>query len=155
MMHSAAVSFHVVGTPVPQGSSRAFLTRSRTGPPRAIITSASKGLPLWRGLVSQAAMQVAPSPPWSGPIALDVTIRLPQPKSRSRFRGRGKERHEVPLYPDRRPDIDKLVRALLDSMTGIIFEDDAQVVRIAAVKEYGSPPGVSVTALRLPTEGVP
>ncbi len=39
----------------------------------------------------------------------------------------------------RRPDLDKLCRACLDSLTGIVWRDDAQVVRLEASKDYGAP----------------
>ena len=56
-----------------------------------------------------------------------MTFTLPRPRS-------------VPVHkrprPKVRPDLDKLVRALLDALQGIAFIDDAQVVRLEAVKEY-------------------
>lgn len=36
-----------------------------------------------------------------------------------------------------RPDVDKLLRAILDAMTGIVFEDDSQVRIDMAAKLYG------------------
>ncbi len=44
-----------------------------------------------------------------------------------------------------KPDADKLVRAVTDSMTGIVFADDAQVVRVIAEKHYGSPERTEIT----------
>jgi crossover junction endodeoxyribonuclease RusA len=35
------------------------------------------------------------------------------------------------------PDIDKLGRALLDAMTGVVFADDRQVVALAMEKRWG------------------
>ena len=34
------------------------------------------------------------------------------------------------------PDIDKLARALLDALTGVVWVDDKQVVELRAVKNY-------------------
>ena len=42
----------------------------------------------------------------------------------------------TPLAPGK-PDIDKLLRALLDAMTGVVYVDDSQVACIWATKEYG------------------
>ena len=38
-----------------------------------------------------------------------------------------------------KPDADNLVKALLDAFTGTLWEDDSQVVRVEAIKFYGSP----------------
>ena len=46
--------------------------------------------------------------------------------------------------PSVAPDLDKLVRAVLDGLTAIAYRDDGQVVRITATKQYGSQPGVWV-----------
>jgi crossover junction endodeoxyribonuclease RusA len=38
-----------------------------------------------------------------------------------------------------KPDIDKLQRAALDALTGVLFEDDSQVVSVICTKDFGSP----------------
>jgi Holliday junction resolvase RusA-like endonuclease len=38
-------------------------------------------------------------------------------------------------YP-KRPDLDKLVRAVLDALTGVCYLDDSQVTRIEAEKNF-------------------
>jgi Holliday junction resolvase RusA-like endonuclease len=43
------------------------------------------------------------------------------------------------------PDLDKLVRGVLDALTAIAYRDDAQVTRLTASKAYGDTPGVSVS----------
>jgi len=51
------------------------------------------------------------------------------------------------LTPATRPsDLDKLVRAVLDALTGIVWKDDAQVVALKATKVQGVTPGVEVEA---------
>jgi Holliday junction resolvase RusA-like endonuclease len=42
------------------------------------------------------------------------------------------------------PDLDKLIRAVLDSMTAIAYLDDGQVTEINAVKVYGTAPFLEV-----------
>ena len=49
--------------------------------------------------------------------------------------------------PAKRPDLDKLVRAVKDALTKVLWHDDGQVVEILARKFYaqpGAPVGVSV-----------
>jgi Holliday junction resolvase RusA-like endonuclease len=36
-----------------------------------------------------------------------------------------------------KPDVDKLLRAVFDSLSGVAISDDAQIVQVFAKKEYG------------------
>ena len=45
-------------------------------------------------------------------------------------------RSSAPRAPGR-PDLDKLCRAALDAMTGVVYVDDAQVAILSAAKEWG------------------
>jgi Holliday junction resolvase RusA-like endonuclease len=46
--------------------------------------------------------------------------------------------------PSVAPDLDKLIRAVLDGLTAIAYRDDGQVTSITASKTYGERIGVSV-----------
>lgn len=138
------VKFGVLGVPVPQGSARAFVVKGRP-----VITSASgKPLKTWRQDIAFTARTVGPVEPWTGPVAVTLRFKLPMPKSEPRFAGRGKAKHPVVTFPDRRPDLDKLVRAVLDALTGPIFRDDSQVVELTAFKNWGDP-GVWIEVSRI------
>jgi crossover junction endodeoxyribonuclease RusA len=39
----------------------------------------------------------------------------------------------------KKPDIDKLIRAVLDALKGVAWCDDSQVVSVYASKRYGQP----------------
>lgn len=119
---SPAVSFTAYGVPRPQGSTRAFVVNNR-----AVTTSASKGLKPWRDTIASAAREAMNgADPISGPVKVRALFYLPRPASRPK---RDK-------YPDRRPDLDKLLRGVLDGITGPVLKDDAQVVKVAADKHY-------------------
>lgn len=47
-------------------------------------------------------------------------------------------------YPTVPPDADKLARSVLDSCTGIFYNDDAQVVSLLITKEYGETQGANI-----------
>lgn len=47
--------------------------------------------------------------------------------------------------PTVRPDADKLLRAILDMLTGVAYADDSQVVFAAIMKAYGPSERVTVT----------
>ena len=43
--------------------------------------------------------------------------------------------HILPSFG--KPDLDKLARGLCDGLTGIVYADDSQIVRLNLRKEYG------------------
>lgn len=128
------ISFLVHGLPVPQGSTRAWVINGKP-----VITSAAKGLSSWRRLVADVAQRFAPDEPWVGPVGIDLHFGVPKPKSAPKARR---------VWPDKRPDLDKLCRAVLDALTYVVFADDSQVVEIRATKDYGAP-GVAIEIHRI------
>ena len=46
--------------------------------------------------------------------------------------------------PSVAPDLDKLIRAVLDGLTAIAYVDDGQVVSIVAEKAYGARIGADI-----------
>jgi Holliday junction resolvase RusA-like endonuclease len=48
------------------------------------------------------------------------------------------------IWPTTRIDLDNVTKAILDACNGIVYKDDAQIVRLHAVKQYAITPGVSV-----------
>jgi Holliday junction resolvase RusA-like endonuclease len=119
---TAALTFTAYGTPVPQGSTRAFVVNGR-----AVTTSANKNLRPWRDTMAAAAREAMDGhPPIDGPVGVFATFTRPRPKSRPKR----------DLWPDRKPDIDKLARGLLDALSGPVFRDDAQVCGLRVAKRY-------------------
>ncbi len=131
------ISFQVHGLPIPQGSTRVWMVKGRP-----ITTSSAKGLSAWRRLVADVAQHYAPQQPWEGPVGIDLHFGLPKPKSAPKTRR---------VWPDKRPDLDKLTRAVLDALTYVVFADDSQVIEIRASKDYGAP-GVVVEIRRIHEE---
>lgn len=121
----------VQGKPAPKGSSVAF-RHNKSG---ALITWASNRARLrpWEASIRSAAARARGRHPLlDGPMDLEVMFFFPQAKSPRSQRAC----HTV------KPDLSKLVRGIEDAMTGVLYRDDAQIVRIAAVKVY-SPDGTS------------
>lgn len=118
-----SVQFFAAGIPVPQGSMRAFVQAGRP-----VLTSTAKGLGLWRETIRGAAQPFAGL--IEGGIAVELTFYLPRPKSLPRSRI---------VQHAKRPDLDKLIRAALDALTGVLWHDDAQVCCIWAAKLYAAP----------------
>lgn len=163
----AVLTVHIVGTPKPQGSKRAFVVPGKGDrKARAIIVddaSAGKGKGRgahadWRGSVTVAAQRAmgltdddadAFEPlRLAGPLAVRLVFALPRPSSAPKTRR---------TWPSGRVgDVDKLARSVLDALSDAgVWLDDAQVVELTAVKDYPGPdigqhvPGVRITVHRV------
>lgn len=125
----------VPGTPEPQGSTRSFVVKGR-----AVTTSDNPDVKPWRAVISayirDSIGPVIVHP--TGPVSLGLLFVMPRRK--------GEPKRITPPHT-RRPDADKLVRAVLDALTGLVYTDDSQVVEIHARKrtaEIGEMPGVTI-----------
>lgn len=128
------VQFTVYGIPQPQAGTKSVPAgRTQTG--RQVfrkITEGGKDLKPWRAEVSTAAKAELDKTgePFHGPVRLEVEFRFPMPKSRPQW-----ARLQRFLLHTTKPDLDKLVRAIGDSLTVAgLFGDDASVAQIKAAK---------------------
>lgn len=48
------------------------------------------------------------------------------------------------LQPFRRPDVDNYVKSILDGADGILYKDDAQIIRLEVEKHYDKEPRVEI-----------
>lgn len=127
---TAAIRFTVPGKPIPQGSKRGFVAGSRA----VVVDVNPQSLGAWRSAVAVAAAEAAAGSQVEGAVEVDVVFRFTPPLSVRR------------AYPSVRPDLDKLVRALLDALTASgVIRDDGQVVDLIARERYGDAPGCDVS----------
>ena len=77
------------------------------------------------------------------PLKLNIIFYLPIPKSVSKKRRR--EMNLGLISAMHKPDIDNLCKFYLDSMNGVIFKDDSQVVFLSAQKKYSDNPHVLIS----------
>lgn len=113
------LSFIVVGHAVPKGSKSLYQ--------RHLVESA-KAYPAWAEVVAMEALAARTRqrfPVQAGPVAISLAFRFKRPR-----------RPKHPTHHITRPDLDKLVRGMLDPMTGVLWIDDAQVDTILATKHY-------------------
>jgi crossover junction endodeoxyribonuclease RusA len=126
------VAFFVPGKPAAQGSKR------HVG--RGVLVESSKYVGPWRDRVSFAAhTAMAGRTLLDGPITVALDFVMPRPASTPK-------RTTPPAV--KRPDLDKMTRAILDSITNIIIRDDSQVIDLHATKrlaELGETAGVRIT----------
>lgn len=142
------VAFSVLGEPRPKGSTRSFAYKKKSTGKIGVATFSDneKTLRPWMDAAGWAATQASKGQKAAPgvPVEVEVTFRLPRPKSH--FNAKGELKTSAPHYSTKKPDIDKLQRALLDAMKGVLWHDDAQVAIIRAYKTYTSgSPSTSVT----------
>ena len=141
MTPARGVVVEVYGLPRPAGSKRVFLV-GKGAERRPVVTDDCKGGPDWRASVQHAIAQAYRSAPLLGPLELSLYFTMPRPSGH--LGRRGVLRPSAPPYPARKPDVTKLVRAVEDAATGLLWHDDAQIVTQAAAKRYGERPGVII-----------
>ena len=128
------VEFMVHGLPVAQGSKKVIQNKGRT----FLVESSKEKLVPWRQEIAQLAHnEMMGDSPWSRGVSVRLMFFLPRPKAHF---GTGRNEHQLkesaPVAPHVKPDIDKLTRAVLDALSGVVFHDDAQVVFLQATKMY-------------------
>ena len=134
------LAFEVPGEPQPQGSAKAFKHR-HTG--RVMVTSDNARLRPWRDAICWHARQaLLRRGPLVGPVKVRVEFRFARPGGHFGKRGL---RPTAPREHVVRPDLDKLVRAVLDALSEAgVWRDDAQVVETRARKRYHERPGALI-----------
>jgi len=83
---------------------------------------AAPALSLWRTQCREAA-KLAGAEVWEGPVGIRISFGISAPIN---------QKHGYP----KRPDLDKLIRSVLDALTGTCYRDDSQVVTIEAQKVW-------------------
>lgn len=126
---------------------------------RIVLCPADKRLPAWESNVRRRTKEVCFDHPVSGDAwDISLTFFLKRPKTVKR------------RFPTTKPDLDKLVRGVLDPLSKVIYKDDSQVVSLSATRkyyvtdledecydfitdEYGETPGVLIHLTVIPETG--
>jgi Holliday junction resolvase RusA-like endonuclease len=128
------LTIDVSGEPASQGSHSVIHGR--------IVQVNSAKHKRWRNAVAFAALDLI-TDGWElldEPLELSVIFYLPRPKSVSRE------------FPAVMPDVDKLLRAVFDSLSGVIYVDDSRIITVSAQKRYADDrgPGALIRVNTLP-----
>ena len=135
--------FTVPGIPRPGGSKKGFPIRRKDGSFVKIgIADMSKDVMSWRGAVVDACRKVFLGPPTIQALSLKINFFMPYRKGD--FGKDGQIKKSAPHWHDKRPDTCKLIRSTEDALTGVLWQDDSQVVSIIATKEFGLTPGAHI-----------
>ena len=129
---SSSLTFTVIGKPAPQGSKR------HVG--RGVMVESSKRCKPWRQDVRHTALDLRPEGWYANmdaAISISVVFVFARPKNH--FRTNGQLKPSAPTYCTARiGDVDKLARSILDSLAGVLFAADEQVINLIAHKRYAN-----------------
>jgi Holliday junction resolvase RusA-like endonuclease len=139
------ITFEVPITPRGQARVRASAVRTASGKHIAVAYKDSTQRREEEKLAALIARHCPPEP-FTGPLMLEVTAYLPLPhmSKKKAALSLGGALHHVT-----KPDLDNIVKHLLDVLRGMVYRDDKQIVSIAARKQYGDPPRWYVSVCEL------
>ena len=113
----------IAGVPAPGGSKRALWKHGRI-----VVFDDAKNHRAWRKTCQVAARDAMERRAvLEGALRVLFQFTMPRPKRLTRC-----------TRPVVRPDTTKLVRAVEDALTGIVWRDDAQITTQIAVKRYAT-----------------
>lgn len=121
------IRFTVHGIPIPKGSTKAFMRKGMKYP---VVTHDNPHTRTWQQRVFEAAILARDgAEPLAGPVAVTLRFYLPKPKSAPKR----------VVDAVKKPDLDKLIRAIKDGMTRAgVYHDDSQVVCVVARKDFAA-----------------
>lgn len=138
-------TFFIPGKPVPGGSKRVF--KKKRGPGFNVVDDA-KGNKGWRKHVNELAwLAMHGKQIINGPVEMKFVFHMPRPKNH--FTPFGLRDH-APSSMTVKPDALKLTRAVEDALTGIVYVDDAMIVKETIEKHWVAPgcqTGVEITVI--------
>lgn len=134
---SATVYFVVYGNPVGKGRPRAT---SQGGFVR--MYTDAKTLGFESAVADEARIAMREWQAFDTPMQLQLSAYYPIPKSWSKKKRQMAMDGEI--HPQVKPDLDNVMKAVLDAMNGVVYVDDSQVINMVATKRYSSDPRVEV-----------
>jgi crossover junction endodeoxyribonuclease RusA len=127
-----ALNLFVPGRAAPQGSKR------HVG--GGVLVESSKAVAPWRTLVAWHVAQVWLTAPLGGPVWVELEFVMPRPT--------GTPKRRTPPAV-KKPDLDKLTRAVFDALSKIVWVDDSVITSARASKRLAGldeQPGAWITA---------
>jgi Holliday junction resolvase RusA-like endonuclease len=125
--------FHVPGKPVSQPRQRLRVVRTKRGFRAHNYVSRTALVQFYKAKIQETATHARAAHPgrWrtTGPFQVDINFVFPCPK---RDNQRDTQRHWYAGIPD----LDNLVKAVCDALSGLLWDNDSQVVSCSAAKFY-------------------
>lgn len=125
-----SVRFVVYGTPATKGNKSAFPVRRGGALTGQVVLREGKSESFkdWNRRVVEVVQGIAEdgAPLLDGPIVASVSFYLPKPSTAPKRKR---------TWPMRKPDLDKLLRAILDPMIDVVIADDARIVEFSRLEK--------------------
>jgi hypothetical protein len=137
------LSFTVIGTPAPKGSSRAMI---RGGKPVNVPSGSNanrNALESWAQCVRFAAIEAVGALSvvglyfGAGPLRVQIVFRMR--RVGAHFKEDGTVKPGADKWHVKKPDLSKLIRSTEDAMSGIVMLDDNQIAELLVRKVYADP----------------
>ena len=127
------ITLTIPGVPIaqPRQRHRTYQVGARTC--TANYTPSKHPVQQWKATVAIAWSDACDHEPLNGPVRLEVLFVAPRPQ---RLLTRA-WRH-VLVWHEKKPDLDNLLKALKDALTGLAWRDDSQVCQCYCEKRYAN-----------------
>ena len=135
------MDFTILISPLPKGRPRFFARGKFRG------TYTPKKTKDYEQEVALKCLPYKPPVPLTSALKVILEFGMPIPKSFSK-----KKRQAIvdgTLHHTKTPDCDNIIKGVLDSLNGIFFEDDKQIVSISAKKYYADTPFIRIQILEV------
>lgn len=117
----------------PMGKQRPIVTRRGAFTPEKTVN--------YENLVKELYI-INKYPKIEGYISMSVVAYYPIPKNTSKVK---KEKMiKGVLLPDKKPDIDNVLKAICDALNKVAYDDDKQIVNMNIAKQYSENPCVVI-----------
>lgn len=104
----------------------------------------------YKKVLKQLATNGYHRPPLMG--ALEVSLIFYRPVQKSLSKSEKQRRLNNEIKPVVKPDMDNYIKSTLDALNGILWHDDAQIVRLTGEKRYSDRPHILITVGKLNRE---
>jgi Holliday junction resolvase RusA-like endonuclease len=128
----------IPGEPQAKGRPRFFPIRTKAGRTfsRAVTPLKTR---TYETLIQELFVLAYPGfMPMEGPLSMEVDAYLRIPKSASRRRRDMMEGGTI--VPEKRPDVDNILKSAGDALNGLAFRDDSQIAEAIIRKRFSSQP---------------
>lgn len=139
--------FFIDGDAQPAGSKKWLPAHGKAGGRPLIVDANAKAKP-WQHVCSMIALKAMRDnglyEPLTCPLYVDAIFYRQRPKGHFNAKGELNAQGRRHPFPDVKPDRGKLLRAIEDAFSGVIYRDDNLVVGGLVEKRYGTRQGVWV-----------
>lgn len=100
----------------------------------------------YENLVAMAGAEAMQGRPLiAGAVHATMEVRVAVPKSWSKKKTAAALAGDV--LPTTKPDLDNVIKAIMDALNGIVWQDDKQVVQLAVRKRYAEKPYTTLNVI--------